>query len=149
MLGYCSRRLLTYRMSEMAEKEVEVTINATPPRYHPSTVSRIDDMSTMVFDHNIKRKHRAAKKKLEATSTIDRSDGLMRAAINARTIEAAPRYRARIMFLPPINGSVVHQPSMGQTLHQPIAPYALWRQSASRKLKFGFGTRGWSQRSAV
>lgn len=84
-------------MSEMAEREPEVTINATPPKSHPLTVSRIDAISTLVFDHNTKRKHRDAKKKLRATSTIDRSDGLDRAAINARAIEVAPRYRASII----------------------------------------------------
>ena len=81
----------------MAERELEVTINTTPPKYHPLTVSRIDDMSTLVFGHNTKRKHRDAKKKLRATSTIDRSDGLDRAAINARAIEVAPKYRASII----------------------------------------------------
>ena len=106
----------------MAERELEVTINATPPKYHPLTVSRIDDMSTLVFDHNIKRKHRDAKKKLRATSSIDRSDGLNRAAINARATEAAPRYRASIIFLPPICGSAVHQLPIGQTIQQFIVP---------------------------
>lgn len=109
----------------MAEKEPEVTISATPPKNHASAVSRIDDMSTLVFDHSMKRKHRDAKKKLEATSTIDRSDGLSRAAINARIAEAAPRYRASIIFLPPIYGSAAHISSMGQTIQQFIAPSAL------------------------
>lgn len=55
----------------MAERELEVTINATPPRYHALAVSRIDGMSTLVFDHNTKRKHRDEKKKLKPTSAID------------------------------------------------------------------------------
>ncbi|MBM6774845.1 hypothetical protein [Olsenella profusa] len=82
----------------MAERELEVTISATPPKYHPLTVSRIDDTSTLVFDHNMKRKQRDERKKLEATSTIDRSEGLSRAAISARATEAAPRYRASIII---------------------------------------------------
>lgn len=106
----------------MAERELEMTINTAPPRYHPLAVSRIDDMSTLVFDHNIKRKHREARKKLRATSTIDRSDGLSRAAIYARATEAAPRYRASAIFLPPICGSAVHHSSMSRTIQQFIAP---------------------------
>ena len=51
-------------MSAMAERELEATISATPPKYHPLTVSRIDSISTLVFDHKIKRKHRDAKKML-------------------------------------------------------------------------------------
>ena len=118
-----------------------MTINTIPPKYHPLTVSRIDAMSTLVFDHNIKRKHRDEKKKLEATSTIDRSDGLSKAAINARTTEAAPRYRASIMFLPPIHGygSAVRQSSMSRTIQQFIAPFALWKQTASSLFMFSFG----------
>lgn len=97
-------------------------------------------MSTLVFDHNTKRKHRDEKKKLKATSAIDRSDGLNRAAINARASEAAPRYRASISFLLPIYGCSVHQPSMSRTLQQFNAPFALWMQIASSELKFSLGT---------
>lgn len=79
------------------------------------------------------------RKKLKATSAIDRSDGLNRAAIYARATEAAPRYRASIIFLLPIYGCAVHQSSMSQTLQQFVAPFALWMQIASSELKFSFG----------
>lgn len=124
----------------MAERELEVTINTTPPKSHPLTVSRIDSISTLVFDHKMKRKHRDAKKKPRATSTIDRFDGLNRAANNARATEAAPRYRASIVLLPPIYGSAVHHFSLRHAIRQFIAPFALWKQIISSQLKFSFGT---------
>ena len=59
-------------------------------------------MSTRVFDHRMKRKQRDERKKLRATSNIERPDGLITAAAKAKAIEAIPRYRARTIVQPPL-----------------------------------------------